>query len=387
MKLVFANCTGNIPHTGCLAVTDSQVRALFSAGHQIVKTWYTGELEEIWRGDRESTLTRLMSSPIVSYLKQADGILVNGEGTIHHDGGKDLLCLLWAAQELSKPTYLVNAVLQEVEGFDDVLSKLNDLNVRESCSSAFLNSRGIENRVVFDSILDAKFSDRCDINLSGRILCTDWHFLRDRDVGRAIWDFHSSRRKSFFYPLHDGFEVFRWQHAVANFSRADAVITGRHHGAYLAGLAGVPFVVLPSNTHKIEGLAKGSKIPIPFCERPADLETKLKYAMANPSIFREFKLYLESQRPLDTFSALPRSSDAPRTGETPEGLVDAFHESIREMHLKTPFRVNSFERRFLKRRRLWNSAINRMNGFAGSFGKFFRISSNASSESESHGNG
>jgi hypothetical protein len=73
---------------------------------------------------------------------------------------------------------------------------------------------------------------------------------------------------------------------------------------YLAGLAGTPFVALPSNTRKIEGLIKASRIPLPICKTHADLENSTKFATSNPSLFQEFKAFLKQQLPLATFSPL-----------------------------------------------------------------------------------
>ena len=46
------------------------------------------------------------------------------------------------------------------------------------------------------------------------------------------------------YPLESPEREKDWRHAVADLAQARLVVTGRHHGVCLAGMAGVPLVEL-----------------------------------------------------------------------------------------------------------------------------------------------
>ncbi len=349
MKVFYANCTAHVPHTGCLAVTDSQIRALFRAGCELTFIAYGDEILRFWTGRRATSVPALLESQIGKKLEECDVVVVNGEGTIHHGRGLHLLCLLAAAQHMGKRTFLVNAIMQDTDGFDDVLRALNDLNVRDRCSAEYLERKGIPHRLVPDSIVDAQFADKPDVNLEGCVICTDWHFSQDRVVGKVIWDYYQTHANCWFYPLYHGYEVFRWRHAVANFRQAQVVITGRHHGMYLAGLAGVPFVSLQSNSHKVEGLIKLSGLPLPLCRKAQDMEKALAFARKNANLFREFQHFLISQRPLSTLDKLAEPVSA---SSNVEDKVEAFFCSVRADYLMRPWIYNPYNRSFFRSRRL-----------------------------------
>lgn len=217
-----------------------------------------------------------------------------------------MLVAMAAARQLAKPVYLVNTSIFAVEGFDDVLMDLQDLNVRESESSDFLQKRGIPHRLVLDSFLGARFVEEPYQNLDGKTVVMDWHPNRDKDVGRAIIQYYESlpENESHFLPLNHQSHVNTWRHTVANLATADLIITGRYHGVYLAGLAGIPFVGLPSNTAKIEGLIRSSGLPLPLCENSSDIASAANSAKRNPALFTEFKAFLLDQLPLSTFDPL-----------------------------------------------------------------------------------
>lgn len=349
MKVFLANCSAHTPHTGCLATTDSLVRGLLVRGCELFQVFFTGQLNAYWQGDRERSVEGILASPLGGQLGACDAVIVNGEGTIHHGRGNDLLALLCAAQQLGKHTLLINSVIQDVAGFDDVLRSLDDFTVRDKCSADYLEQKGIPCRLVADLILEAGFAERGDVPIKGQIICTDWHPQRDRDVGTAIWDFCQATPACWFYPLHHSFEVFRWQHSVPNFRQASLVVTGRHHGVYLAGMAGVPFVCFPSNTHKVEGLAKYAGLPLPICRTGQELEGAIRYARRNPALARDFADFLLQQRPLTAldFVGTPRYRV-----EDVEDKVGEFFDDVRAHHTSNQWLVNPFATRFFKSRRM-----------------------------------
>lgn len=307
-KIAYFNCTGIFPHIGCLAVTDSHITELLKCGYDLFKIYSTYETRFLRTDSREQSFQLAISSELKSIIEMADAVVINGEGSIHHKGGQDLLVIAELAQHLDTPVFIVNAVIQEVEGYDDVLKKLDDLTVREVNSYNYLKSKGISSRIVLDSIIDANFSDLPSHSYEGEFLCTDWQAQRDKDVGATVLNYLNTQneRNITFVPFsHWSYmQEMGWRHAIANFRHIDFLITGRHHAVYIAGLAGAKFVAMPSNTYKIEGTIACSGLPIPICDNPKDLNKCISFARSNPNVFKDFKDYLESNKKLSTFDKL-----------------------------------------------------------------------------------
>lgn len=64
-------------------------------------------------------------------------------------------------------------------------------------------------------------------------------------------------------------------------------------------LAGVPFVAVGANSHKIEGLIAWSGPPIPVCRRRADLPAAMGFARGHRGVFLESHRFLLTQPVLD----------------------------------------------------------------------------------------
>lgn len=308
MKIMLLNDTGIEPHIGCQAVSDAHIRMLAKQGHYVKYRYFAGELKHFYTGnEKESIRNVIADNEFMEKINEVDAVVVNGEGTLHHGAGLHYLAILAVAQELGKKTLIVNAVYQESFGFLDVLRKLDDFCVRDSLSSENAEKQGIKNRIVPDSFLEASFdySDELDIDLSGKVVVTDWHPSRNIDVGNIILSYLRSYSKNcFFFPMFHEKNFLIWRKAPQVISNCDFVITGRHHGIYLAAVAKKPFVALPSNTYKIEGLIKMSGIPIPVCSNFSQFKDGIKFCRNNKNIFNDFFSFLKSKIPLTTFSAL-----------------------------------------------------------------------------------
>lgn len=279
-----------------MAVTDAHLKKLVGAGADISCLYSPYKTRFLRAESRSESLDLARESHIVKDIEACDFVVINGEGSIHHKGGQDLLCIAELAIEMVKPVFLVNAVMQDVSGYDDVLKRLDDLTVREPRSADFLASRKIPCRIVADSILEAEFDNDADFDFSETVLCTDWQAQRDRDVGEAIsayMDEHQTAARYFPFIHWSYHEEGSWKKTVANFRTARIALTARHHAVYVAGMAGIPFVAMPSNTHKIEGLIEYSGIDLPLARRYDEIETSMTYALKNASIFKEFSDFLQ----------------------------------------------------------------------------------------------
>lgn len=306
-KILYVNCTAVAPHIGCLAVTDFQISTLLRAGFDITDIVFSNfPWSSLWRGNRAESVAACLNSSLGKRIREVDILVVNGEGTLHHAPGMGMLVLMTTALQMGKKVHLVNTSITAVDRFDDVLADVDDLNVRENMSSKYLTDRSISHRVVLDSLLGASFSTVPDRDLSGKTIVMDWHPNRDKDVGRAIVKLHNelSENIKYFLPLNHYSHVASWRHTVANLRPVELVVTGRYHGVYLAGLAGCPFVALPSNTDKVQGLIERSGLPIPFCNNYRQLRETVTKAKKNPSVFDEFRCFLDEQIPLSTFKSI-----------------------------------------------------------------------------------
>jgi len=305
-KISYFNCTAIQAHIGCYAVTDAHFRMLISHGYKFIHISPLNALNEFKANSRYETSKKIKNSYLMDIINKSDAIIINGEGTIHHGGGLTLLSLAEVAIECKKPVFLVNAVMEKVEGYDDVLKNLSDLNVRESRSSSFLKKKNISHRVVLDSILAAKFNQASYLDLKNKIIITDWHKQRDSDVGVQLTLYERTHRADVIYlPIHHLHHIQNnnWRGIIASLSQAKLIITGRHHAIYLAALAKIPIVALPSNTYKVEGFLEMLPIKISFCHPKDNLYEKIEYALDNLNLTEDLYKYIKG-KPLTTFDKL-----------------------------------------------------------------------------------
>lgn len=298
MRVALFNDTGLTPHVGCRAVTSGLNRVMARVGATVAYRSYYGE----WRGFAEKRV--MSSSPLVPLLADVDAVVVNGEGTIHHKGGRHLIAILKWAQRRGLSTHLVNAVLQGCDDSRDVLRRLTTCTVRDLASSAYLKRLGVKHQVVFDAVLEAEFVKQPAVDLTGRIVVTDGHGSRP-DVVAALKRVRKQLgATSFYYPLNFAQNAERWAHTVADWRQASAVITGRHHGVCLAVMAGVPFVALGGNTWKVEGLLKWLPGQQTVEAPGANLVSACEAAIAKPAVFREMQRWTAAMRPLSVLDGV-----------------------------------------------------------------------------------
>jgi chemotaxis methyl-accepting protein methylase len=317
LRVALFNDTGRTSHVGCKGVTLAHDSMLKRIGCDIDFRGYLRAYRDLWKGDRASSLQAFWKSDLPEKLASVDAVIVNGEGTIHHGWGLDLVTILAGAQEMNLPTFLVNAVIQECEHDIQTLKQLTHLTVRDAASSDYLKRLGVPHRIVLDSILEASFEKTAAHNFKDKIVITDWHCVRNDDVGVGLKKLlHDFGDEAVFYPLESPEREQDWQHAVADLAQARLVVTGRHHGICLAGMAGVPFVALGSNTWKIEGMLRLLPGKLQACADISLLKKFCNDALANRSIFEQVQEFLAAQLPLKTFEKLVECPRNPGTRPT-----------------------------------------------------------------------
>lgn len=185
------------------------------------------------------------SNLVVNY-KNYSTVILNGEGTMHHTKTQvrhnpiKFLKSLDDAQKAGCETQLVNTVWQEMTNeFDNVLKNCSVIEVRDVLSQQnLLEHHGIESIVKPDRSL---FPD------------VPYKEYKSVDVYQGRWFF---RQDDIKYPKLKKIDIFKepWNNIVNKLRHARLLVTGRHHEAYAAIKAGCPFIVLPGNTHKNEGI-------------------------------------------------------------------------------------------------------------------------------------
>lgn len=137
MKVVIYNDTRERSriHFGCQLVMESFLYQLNRVGIEVIGTL---NIEDVRKGN-------------ISYrlLDRADLVIVNGEGSLHHDRRNDLVSI---ADKY--PSVLVNSLFQENKKIDaEALSKFKDIRVRESFSLAEVNRLGVANAKVMPDVI------------------------------------------------------------------------------------------------------------------------------------------------------------------------------------------------------------------------------------------
>ena len=320
MRIAVFNDTGSINHVGCQAVTQAHSKQLkkFEVAYKHQVSAFI-QLTRLTEGQQTAALKR--NKELMSQLESVEAIVINGEGTLHHNRGSEYLALAKVAKEMGKKVYLLNALFQDMTYHLDVLNELDDITVREKYSFNYLTNLGVKNhRMVLDSIIDADFANTGNFDFGNQIVFTDFHHER-QDVGQGMRGVYNTIAKTYggytptVFPLAYDAAKHTWQHAVQNLRSARLVVTGRHHGVYLAGLAGVPFVACPGNSWKIESLIKTSGLPIPVCTTTEEIYHGIHFAQAdeNKHFFAKFSAFLYKEKGLKTFDKLNEALNASKS--------------------------------------------------------------------------
>jgi len=223
-------------------------------------------------------------------LDQADEIVVNGEGTLHHNRPRAILLLkaMEQAIALGKPTHLINAVWQDMDNiWGNVLSQLKTVIVRDPISKEEMALHGINARLYPDCAILAKPS----------VTLAKVPFRNNIVVGDRTGD-DKSKTSIFRHKLLSGYDKYpipqnNWNDYVTSLKTARIYITGRHHGIYACILARTPFIPLKSNSHKIEGLLRFNNPAIPLLTEPEQLVEYIEFVSAHPEVYDNFFDYMD----------------------------------------------------------------------------------------------
>ncbi|MBI1404574.1 MAG: hypothetical protein GC145_00440 [Caulobacter sp.] len=271
-SVVVINDTRTDLHHGCWRVMRTLEAQLERVGLEIIAR---APAHADWRQD----------AAVIAAMDRAALVVVNGEGTLHHDrpAGAALLAAAAAARERSIPAALINASW-DANGpdFGQALKAFSLVSAREQRSADQMRAAGTTARVVpdlsfFEPVTPATirrgvgFTDsvlreaavaleQARRRLGGRALPI--HFNRPGLVGDLKNLRDGVARSDLARP---GFllaslsarlawrraEMTREQDYMAAVAGLALMVTGRFHAATFALAAGTPLLAVDSNTHKI----------------------------------------------------------------------------------------------------------------------------------------
>lgn len=272
MRLFLANDTSTAPHAGCKAVMRSLRAALAGVPDlEVTGTHFVGTIEFDERA-----------------FAEADAVMINGEGTIHHSGhrARYLMAMIEEAKRRGKRVMLVNALFQQYDcSSDDLLAGLALLAVREPRSAAFARRYGGHPHVLLDSAADPAFlASGVARRLKDGTVIGGAH--KDGLLERPFAGVQGDRLRMGDASFED---------IVATLRNAEIYLTGQHHGVYAAALAGCPFVATPSNSHKIESFVEWTGLPLPVCLRQDEIRPAMAFALRNRSMFADLQEFMRQQ--------------------------------------------------------------------------------------------
>jgi hypothetical protein len=295
--VMVANDTRVDRHHGCTAVMTVLERLLESRGMTVA-----GRLPAHADWKKDPDFTRKLASVRL--------LVVNGEGTIHHDSpaGRRLLELGAAAREAGVQVALINTGW-EANG-PELTAMLADFDLvaaRDTASAARMRAGASSVRVVPDLSLcidpPPHGIGRCGIGITDnvdRLKALQLGRLRRKVGGRWVsihqttqWpaflrgglslraDLRDPRRTANILAQRHG--IWKVSHDdlaqfVENLAGLELLIAGRFHACTLALVSGTPFVAQASNTGKIAALISDAgldSIRASLPETPADYEEML----------------------------------------------------------------------------------------------------------------
>ncbi|WP_122055921.1 polysaccharide pyruvyl transferase family protein [Vibrio sp. Evd11] len=228
---------------------------------------------------------------------QSDKVIVNGEGTIHHNtkNGKLLIELAKFSASYDVKSFLINMTYQDNdESYIDYLKYFNRIYVRESYSHKQLEDHNISSKVIPDLSLFNDQENKSKKN--GKYLITD---SVKKDITKELLDkfshhpstsfisvfneniFYKSKSKgstlmriirnnSFKNILSKSYNALKkritsekilpifyvetHQEYDDEISRHKLALCGRFHTMMFCINNGTPFIALKSNSHKVEGV-------------------------------------------------------------------------------------------------------------------------------------
>lgn len=207
------------------------------------------------------------------FIDECDVVVVNAEGSIHHNApwGLTILKALKYAQSIGKRTFLLNALYEKMDRrFDDIIAGCDVVIARELYSYNNLKVLNPNTELFPDfCVLNSEIVTSIE-GVVGGIYKTKTH--------------HSAIYKDCFQRLNvDTLSIggkYTFDQYVSSYANIDLLLTGQHHAVYAAMMAGTPFIPTFSNSHKIESFLDWMDIPVMMCTTPQQVDAEMRVIMS-----------------------------------------------------------------------------------------------------------
>jgi polysaccharide pyruvyl transferase WcaK-like protein len=224
-------------------------------------------------------------------IELADRVVVNGEGTLHHNQRTALAALAVArtAQVLGKEVHVVNTSVQAMhsEVLTMVVGNATRLVVREPQSYRYLRGLNLDCQLGSDCAFAATYEPArnvyplpAEVAPQRACLVTGGCGARDVSIIEITKTLRRAGYSPFYYRIGDGdplsveqcasagipvvtWNAIPWNVLPDYLKQVKLVVSGRYHIIIFALMARIPFIPLSSNTWKIEGLCELFHWPIP----------------------------------------------------------------------------------------------------------------------------
>lgn len=231
-----------------------------------------------------------------NFLRKCDAVVVNAEGSIHHNSpwGITLLKALGEAQSLNKKTYLLNSLYEKMDQrYDSIIQ-----NVDFVCAREIYSYRNLK-KINSGTALHPDYS--IALPQTGLVIKKTKSLIKTKTHHSCIYPKVFNKIKATKLSIAKK----KFEDYIETYKQAEVILTGQHHAVYAAALAGTPFIPTFSNSHKIESLIEWSRLPIRLCatkEQVIEDINKIKNNSEYKKNFLEFSNFILSKRePLEQY--------------------------------------------------------------------------------------
>ncbi len=281
IKAILLNDTSNELHHGCDLVIKNLYKLLKI---REIKVIYSLPCGINWKENKS----------FYKYFNLTDIVIVNGEGTIHHDQptGHNLLKVGEFCKKRNKKVFLINATYQNNSEYIQKYLKFFDLiSVREifsynelkkfkinSYMVADLSFYSDHNLIKTDKLNKKIYSDSINLNITNQLYeyykndlnyeylpilkrikynkLNFYDFLRFLKYKFILMLFKIKKNKRLNFYNSRYYGVENNEEYINKILNSEFVVTGRFHTVCICILTKTPFIAFSSNSHKIESLVK-----------------------------------------------------------------------------------------------------------------------------------
>ncbi len=325
-KYFLVNDTRYDNHHGCLSV---------------VKNLHQGMSERGWSCSGSLPVSSSPSSlkKYASALAKAEMVIINGEGSLHHDS-RNANRLFEICRQLSAThqLVLVNALWQanDIEKWAPVLTKMKAIYTRDRRSQNELTSQGIAAKYApdltfyqyptffhvekigygcTDSVLniwsenafsycqknnDVDFLTLFTGNLAFSRGSKDWMKRIKYRVYPVLWKWFKLRVPPRYKSI--GFAINDTTDFLSKLSEYKSVCVARYHALCFAVQQGVPFLIVSSNSHKSEALLEEIGLPVEQFSISKNELNRLKARLIEVA-----EVFPEYHKKIDTFNVMAKT--------------------------------------------------------------------------------